>query len=261
VSGFVKIYGSILDSTVWETPQPTRLVWITMLVMANRDGIVEASIPGLARRAGVTIEECEAALETLSAPDKYSRTKTDDGRRIREIDGGWVVITHAKYRAIQSPDAERVARNRANKQPNICSDVRPDTDPEIQIADPDPPPVLTNPDPSPPPKKSKRGKAREDFPDELDSFLLAEINAAREHIGKAKLRTVTPTAGMRDSLRKLYAAERPDHDTISHVVDVRAAMDSRGEGYGELTWEHLCRPDNFRRYRDRDVGKWGPVRG
>lgn len=86
-----------------------------MLALADKHGEVFASIPGLARRAGVTIEEAEKALTCLLSPDQYSRTKDFDGRRIQEIDGGWVLLNHPKYRALLS-EAERREYNRVKKQ-------------------------------------------------------------------------------------------------------------------------------------------------
>ena len=57
---FTKLFNSILDSTIWQEPPATKLVWITLLAMSDRNGDVHASIPGLAKRAGVTLEECNA---------------------------------------------------------------------------------------------------------------------------------------------------------------------------------------------------------
>jgi hypothetical protein len=97
VSGYTKLFGSILASTVWELPLATKVVWITMLAMADRHGEVQASVPGLAKFAGVTREQCEAALEAFLSPDPDSRTKEADGRRLEVIDGGWRLINHEKY--------------------------------------------------------------------------------------------------------------------------------------------------------------------
>jgi hypothetical protein len=108
---FTKLFNSILDSTIWQEPPATKLVWITLLAMADRNGDVHASIPGLAKRAGVTLEECESALECLRSPDKYSRTKDHEGRRIREMDGGFTLLNHGKYRALLSAE-ERKEYNR-----------------------------------------------------------------------------------------------------------------------------------------------------
>jgi hypothetical protein len=118
VAGYTKIFGSLLHSTVWQAPAPTRLVWITMLVLADRDGLVEASVPGLARAANVTLEECEAALAAFMSPDRYSRTPEHDGRRIEEVRGGWRLLNFEYYRDLKSAehiremDAERQRRKR-----------------------------------------------------------------------------------------------------------------------------------------------------
>src|SRR5437867_12620396 len=101
---YTKLFGSILDSTVWQEALETRVVWITLLAMADRDGVIEASVPGLARRAGVSLEQCEAALERFRSPDKYSRSQEFDGRRIKDKDGGWILLNHAKYRNYLSKD-------------------------------------------------------------------------------------------------------------------------------------------------------------
>jgi len=112
---FTKLFNSILDSTVWQESKETKLVWVTMLAMCDRNGEIHASIPGLSVRAGVSIPECEAALSCLMSPDKYSRTKDHDGRRIAVIDGGWVLLNHAKYRALLSAE-ERREYNRIKQQ-------------------------------------------------------------------------------------------------------------------------------------------------
>ena len=72
---FTKLFSSILDSTVWQESKETKIVWITMLAMSDRFGDVHASIPGLSVRSGVTIPECQQALQSLLGPDKFSRTK------------------------------------------------------------------------------------------------------------------------------------------------------------------------------------------
>lgn len=102
---FTKLFSSITESTVWGESHATRIVWITMLAMADRKGRIEAAIPGLANRARVTLEECEHALERFMAPDKYSRTPDNDGRRIEKINGGWQLLNYAKYREMRDHEA------------------------------------------------------------------------------------------------------------------------------------------------------------
>lgn len=109
---FTKLFSSITASTIWAEPDHTRLVWITMLAMADQHGRVWASIPGLANMARVTLEKCEDALRALQSPDKYSRTKEHEGRRIEEIDGGWRLLNHAKYRAIRDEESIKESKRR-----------------------------------------------------------------------------------------------------------------------------------------------------
>lgn len=116
---FVKLHGTILDSSVWGLPDATRIVWITMLAMADADGVVSASVDGLARRAVVPVESCQKALKTFLGPDPYSRDGTD-GQRIESIPGGWLILNHGEYRErrtdAQIQTAARVARHRAKSR-------------------------------------------------------------------------------------------------------------------------------------------------
>lgn len=106
---YTKLFSSIVTSTIWTEDAVTCKVWVTMLAIANKHGEVQASIPGLARVAGVTLEETESALAKFLSPDKYSRTPDDEGRRIEPLDGGWLLLNHAKYRAMASKDEEITA--------------------------------------------------------------------------------------------------------------------------------------------------------
>lgn len=114
--GYVKVYESILQSTIWLEAPETKIVWITMLTLKDKDGVVYASIPGLANTSGVSLQACEAAINRFLSPDPYSRTKDFEGRRIREVDGGWLLINHAKYRDLRTQkninDAERKRKSR-----------------------------------------------------------------------------------------------------------------------------------------------------
>ena len=107
MSGYTKLFGSIVASTIWREPHTVRIVWITMLAVKNKDGVVEASLPGLADLSRVTIDECKSALECLMSPDEYSRTRDFDGRRIEPCNGGWFVLNHEKYRNLMSADERK----------------------------------------------------------------------------------------------------------------------------------------------------------
>jgi len=95
---FTKLYSTILMSSVWAESHTTRIVWITMLALADAGGRVDAAVPGLANIARVTIDEALAALDVLSSPDPYSKNSDHDGRRIEKVDRGWQILNYGNYR-------------------------------------------------------------------------------------------------------------------------------------------------------------------
>lgn len=115
-TGYTKLFSTILDSTVWGLSKESRLLWITMLVKKNRDQIVRASVPGLARAAILTVPETEAALEDLKKPDPYSQSKEHEGRRILDVDGGWFVVNGEKYRNMLSEEERKEYKRQKQAQ-------------------------------------------------------------------------------------------------------------------------------------------------
>jgi hypothetical protein len=121
---FTKLFSSITSSSIWRAPNEVRLVWITMLAMADKDGEVWASVGGLADLARVSRQECLSALHALLSPDEDSRTKEHDGRRLEEIDGGWRLLNYKKYRDLGRNEdrreyfAEHKRKQRAVKSPH-----------------------------------------------------------------------------------------------------------------------------------------------
>lgn len=112
VESWNKLLSSITDSSVWVYDDQTRIVWITMIAMADRHGFVKAAIPGLANRARVSVEAAERALEIFKAPDPYSRCKDYDGRRIEDAPGGYLLLSHARIREMRSDEATRERKRR-----------------------------------------------------------------------------------------------------------------------------------------------------
>lgn len=131
MAGFTKLFSSIVDSTIWREEMHIKVVWVTMLAKADRNGFISSSLPGLADAARVTIPQCEDALRVLTSPDPYSRTKDFDGRRAMVTDGGWILLNYLKYRKVQDEDevriatAERVRKHREKYSVTNVTDVTP----------------------------------------------------------------------------------------------------------------------------------------
>lgn len=107
LNGYTKLSSSILASSIWQESNETRLVWITLLALADANGMVEASVPGLASIARVPLPDCEEALRALQAPDRYSRNPEHQGRRIEPVSGGWLLLNHEHYRVSNDPQVRR----------------------------------------------------------------------------------------------------------------------------------------------------------
>jgi hypothetical protein len=107
MSGFTKLHSSIATSSVMAMPLPSRWLWCFLLSQANAEGIVEGAVPGLAIAAAISLEECQTALDAFLAPDKYSRTPDNEGRRLVEIPGGWRITSYAKWRYVRSAEERR----------------------------------------------------------------------------------------------------------------------------------------------------------
>lgn len=101
---------------MWCEDHATVRLWITLLAMADRNGYVGASLPGLAARARITVPEAEAGMAKFMAPDPYSRSPDHEGRRVELADRGWRLLNHARFRAARDEDARREwDRNRKRK--------------------------------------------------------------------------------------------------------------------------------------------------
>ena len=114
--GYTPLFSSIVTSSIWGEDNDTRILWITMLAMADMHGVVDGSVPGLAHVARIPVKACERALKSLSAPDRYSRTQELEGRRIVKVEGGWRIVNHAIYRQKAKSRAEDQRRYRDRKR-------------------------------------------------------------------------------------------------------------------------------------------------
>lgn len=146
---YTKLYTTILDSSIWSSSDSTRIVWITMLAMATKNGIVHASVDGLARRANVSVAAAQAALLELEGPDPHDKSGVRGGRRIERMQGSWEIVNFEFYRETRSIDAVRKQqwRSRNVQDKRIASATVLDNAPRSAPA----------PAPAPEPPKPPRG--------------------------------------------------------------------------------------------------------
>ncbi len=125
MSGFTKLSGSLTSSSIWNEADAVRIVFITMLSLADADGIVRGSVGGLAHLARKSKAETEEALRVLSSPDSDSSRLDAEGRRIVAVPGGWRLVNHAFYRELgMSEETKAYWREKKRQQRERVKDSR-----------------------------------------------------------------------------------------------------------------------------------------
>ena len=74
----------------------------------DEDGYASfACAENLARRAGVELSDCIAALECFMSPDKRAPEQEYEGRRLERVSGGYIVLNAGKYRNMFSREIQK----------------------------------------------------------------------------------------------------------------------------------------------------------
>lgn len=117
---FAKIYRQIFDSSLAEDPGARRF-FMEMLVLANRNGIVDMTAEAIAGTIKIPLEEVERCIDVLMDIDPNSRSKKRHGARIRYIDSnqrlwGWVIVNHGKYRDCKNTEELRTLNQKGSRK-------------------------------------------------------------------------------------------------------------------------------------------------
>ncbi len=70
--------------------------------MRDGDHVVRVNNVGLADLARVSDEDCVKALETLQTADPNGMEQEYEGRRIKRVEDGWLILNGEKYRQKES---------------------------------------------------------------------------------------------------------------------------------------------------------------
>jgi hypothetical protein len=109
---YTPVFRDFLTSSMWATDPATRCVWIWFLLMADPEGFVVGTVPGVAQQAGVALSEAKTAITLLESPDPYSSTPDFEGRRIVKADRGWHIVNFVAHRERAKREAELARKRR-----------------------------------------------------------------------------------------------------------------------------------------------------
>lgn len=96
--GFTKLDDQLGDSSLMACPSDTFKVFFYILSRCGPDGISRTSPTGISAHCFLSFDVVRKAIEALKSPDPDSRSKVDEGRRIKDVDGGFFVVNYLKYR-------------------------------------------------------------------------------------------------------------------------------------------------------------------
>lgn len=111
-----------MDSSLWEESGDVVKVFMTMIATKTSDHVCELDAYRIARKCNFklpdgSVDEIKVLdiCKILASPDKRRKVKQEfDGRRIRAVDGGWLVLNGEKYRQMVSEEMKK-ARNRRSQ--------------------------------------------------------------------------------------------------------------------------------------------------
>lgn len=109
MAGYTKLFSDIVDSSIWDEDAETCKVWVTLLALSDASGYVRGSAGWLAGKAKVSVQHCEFSLNKFKNPDPRSRTPDNDGRRIEQLEDGWLILNYISFRERLSSDPKAAA--------------------------------------------------------------------------------------------------------------------------------------------------------
>jgi hypothetical protein len=121
---FAKIFSQIFDSSI-AADYMNRHVFMDLLVLADREGVVDMTLDAVSRRTNVPEEIVAHAISVLMTPDPKSRSGDEEGRRLIPLDShrdwGWQIVNYEHYRNIRDEEARRAYfrdKQRAHREKN-----------------------------------------------------------------------------------------------------------------------------------------------
>jgi hypothetical protein len=126
-----KIFDMIYDGTLagnWKA----LVTFQQMIVLCDDCGTLDMTPQAISGRTGIPLEIIQEGIDYLEQDDPYSRTPTENGKRIVRLDDhrpwGWKIVNHAVYKKMacyddkKKADRERIAKKRKeNNDVAYCS--------------------------------------------------------------------------------------------------------------------------------------------
>jgi hypothetical protein len=115
------IWSTIVDSSLWEEDGDVVKVFVTMLAVKDADHVCRLDAYRIAKKCNFRgkdgrVDEIKVLdiLKVLASPDKRRVAEQEfEGRRIKAVEDGWLVLNGEKYRSMVKREMERARWRRA----------------------------------------------------------------------------------------------------------------------------------------------------
>lgn len=129
--GWIKLHRCLLDKAVWQLSDAQRVVFITVLLMANHEGKqwiwkgtqfnaapgqFVTSLPKLSKTASVSVQSVRTALENLKKLDFLTYQSTDTGRLITV--NNWELYQRDEKKSTDKSTGKQQTANRLSTSNN-----------------------------------------------------------------------------------------------------------------------------------------------
>jgi len=120
--GYAKLY-NITDSSIMQESETTRLMFLTMLSMADFNGFFKGTEEGLKHKMRIdSKKQFDLSMIVLQSPDPNSTNKHEDGKRIiYQGDNRWWIVNYVDYRT-KVDEGYKQFQNRKRQAKKRCLD-------------------------------------------------------------------------------------------------------------------------------------------
>lgn len=108
------LWNGIVDSSLWDEPDCVCKIFITLLALKDVDNIVRKTAYQIGHHSRKKESEVLEALKILQRPDKRRlEPQEHEGRRIKRVEEGWLILNGQKYRDLVKQEARRASLRKA----------------------------------------------------------------------------------------------------------------------------------------------------
>jgi hypothetical protein len=119
MNNYAPLFSHVVDSSLWDEEAHVTKVFLTMLALKDWDHVVRWSAHHLSNKAKVGDALFLKAIKVLESPDKKSKIPQEfEGRRIKKVEDGWLILNGEKYQQEmkRANDRARWARNKREQR-------------------------------------------------------------------------------------------------------------------------------------------------